>query len=68
MITYWEENRKYGTEIYQGKNYVEPFDIENKYPNKYKSYSRNYTFWKGLPMKWMNITQDLRTRHRQVKW
>lgn len=59
-VTYWEENGKYGTEIYSGSNYVEPFNVKNK------SYSRNYTYWKDLPVKWLPTAHSLRYRHQQV--
>lgn len=60
MVTYWEDNGKYGTEIYSGSNYVSPFS------RKGKSYSRNFVYWKGMPMKWVNTAHNLRHRFQQV--
>ena len=49
----------WGVEIYQGPNYVEPFN------SKKKSYSRHYPMGIGLPPKYSALVNELMTHLRK---
>jgi hypothetical protein len=53
--SYHRTERMWGVEIYQGPNYVEPFD------SKAKSYSRHYPMAIGLPLKYAPLVEKLKS-------
>jgi hypothetical protein len=57
---YCGKKSRWGVEVYQGPNYVAPYD------SKKKSYSRHYPEAKGLPAKYVTLVQAL-TRILRVK-
>lgn len=61
-LTYWTDDKNYGAEFYQGKNY-----LVDSYNSSIKSYSRNFVKLKGLPKEYRKVILELKKLHKQ-KW
>jgi len=62
-LTYWTDNNKnYGSEFYQGKNY-----LVDDYNSNLKSYSRNFVKLRGLPKEYRSTIIKLKKLHLS-KW
>ena len=60
-IAYYEDKDfGFGSEVYQGPNYVEPFN------SKARSVSRNYKQFKGMPRKYGPVVSWLQVRHIEI--
>lgn len=59
ILTFWREGGRWGSEFYVGKNYI--------VGSSRRSYSRNYTSWRGIPSKYRALAGRLRRLHVK-KW